>query len=706
MGLASGVPDVRCLAPCLEVVSRLYLAWATGRCRVISVCVLVATLALSPACWSRTITVVYDDSGSMRINSRWSYASYSLQVLRGLLRGDNKLNVFYMNQEGAPGEYIGPQAQADIDAIAGRANYAGNNTPYGAVIRAMQSIEESAETDPWLLVITDGGFDAPLPDIDAQIRAFITRKPQVRVIFLGIAQSTNPVFDMWRDVVGAELFFAESVQGIFPTMVKIGSRMTALGSSSGASSISLNVAGNSGSFVPIFPLRRLVLMQQADAKESLLEVQAAGSGAQAMRVIPPVFAASRGSVRLAAAIHQIQPATGQSLPAGAPLQLTFAKNVGQGSQFTVFPEVDADFSVVYRDSDGAALRTEGNTAVACARKKVRIDAKVTFPAPHATSALPRDRIEVKSRAGSTSLAHRLVQDTFLEEVDLRVGEHSIVTTASFPGYFFFQKNGLIRVVECAPRQVSIAAGPAGQSHASVGSWSAPVTKLDEAPGFEVWPMIDGRRATPAEFEQMAMKFDLGKLHASVITHADRWEIKPQLRWNTAALTRVGDFPIPIELVTKRADDVINIPKALEVHIEDPGWLERFGPFVGKLLGMLLLAIYIWGILSKDRFRPSAKVEVRNSYGATRTIYPKGGLRGWIGRWVVPFSAERLERTDIPLLAGPNGRLRIPARAIQPDWRRDDNPDPVRPGRDLLLRTQDILVTGTDSARKTWKYISG
>ena len=105
----------------------------------------------------KIISVVYDDSGSMR-GERWVYASYATQALVALLNEHDELYLTYMS---SPSKYEKVDLK-NIDKVIQNIqnwNHVGS-TPGEAIDTAWKALKDSSEKDPsaqyWLVILTDG----------------------------------------------------------------------------------------------------------------------------------------------------------------------------------------------------------------------------------------------------------------------------------------------------------------------------------------------------------------------------------------------------------------------------------------------------------------------------------------------------------------------------------------------------------------------
>ncbi|RAT08009.1 hypothetical protein A6E25_01830, partial [Bacillus cereus] len=121
------------------------------------------TFAKGEEAKERVVSLVYDDSGSMRNNDRWKYANYALQSLVALLDEKDKFSYVPMSKPNDPLNIslTKDKRQTEIEGIGAWKTYL--NTPFSTVETAMQSIKKEADIDGkrefWLIVLTDGAFN-------------------------------------------------------------------------------------------------------------------------------------------------------------------------------------------------------------------------------------------------------------------------------------------------------------------------------------------------------------------------------------------------------------------------------------------------------------------------------------------------------------------------------------------------------------------
>ena len=148
---------------------RRFIAAALALLMLMPLCVSAGAETYIP---SRTINLVYDDSGSMiRSNSvyldRWCQAKYAMEVFAGMLGENETLNIYFMsdyvNSMTAPPKLV---LRGSKDASVTEANVKKihdtitdvSETPFDSVKKAYEDLKKVNTDERWLVVLTDGEF--------------------------------------------------------------------------------------------------------------------------------------------------------------------------------------------------------------------------------------------------------------------------------------------------------------------------------------------------------------------------------------------------------------------------------------------------------------------------------------------------------------------------------------------------------------------
>lgn len=154
---------------------------------------------------SRTIDLVYDDSGSMIINENgdyvdtWCQAKYALEVFAAMLGENDTMNVFVMSEfedssTGKPKLTLKGSAgsKKNVSEVHNMITSDGN-TPFNAVRAAENHLKEAKADEKWLVVLTDGEFeDGKMPQ--SEIDDFFSQKPEdMKVMYLGMGAAAGSI---------------------------------------------------------------------------------------------------------------------------------------------------------------------------------------------------------------------------------------------------------------------------------------------------------------------------------------------------------------------------------------------------------------------------------------------------------------------------------------------------------------------------------
>lgn len=222
----------------------------------------------------KIVSVVYDDSGSMIWENKYSYSDYALQIFTASLGKEDKLNVVRMSNYYNNNEIdLSNQSirQKHIDEIRGYQHNAG--TPFGTIDTARDwLIKETThykdEADYWFVVITDGEFaDMPF-DIEGYFENLDNSFKDVNYefIFLSIGYSYDESFkDAVENSSNGTNLTASNKKEIYSSIMEI-SKMINNGASE-----KIAVAEQTGNrtikLTSRYPLKKMMfLLQDTDNK--------------------------------------------------------------------------------------------------------------------------------------------------------------------------------------------------------------------------------------------------------------------------------------------------------------------------------------------------------------------------------------------------------------------------------------------------------
>ena len=193
----------------------------------------VQTNAASVRC-KKIISVVYDDSGSMQGDNE-AYANYSMQTFAAMVNSEDDLYITYMS------DYMNSRKIDTTDLLKTvneiRNHESNSSTPYAAVETAIDRLKQSKDPNPntqyWLVVFTDGGFnETGTADVEKALDKFSRTKmengTEPHIIYMTIGDGfgsftphpSNPDIKViaannGRDVADSLFDIASSVTGRF-----------------------------------------------------------------------------------------------------------------------------------------------------------------------------------------------------------------------------------------------------------------------------------------------------------------------------------------------------------------------------------------------------------------------------------------------------------------------------------------------------------
>ena len=198
----------------------------------------------------KIVSVVYDDSGSMKGEDKSVYASYAMQAFCSMLNSQDELYITFMNENMDDNdnsdtcndlENFEPKKidlsdnnfQSTINSLSKPA-HGGGFTPYGAIIKAFEKLTqvdcEDKNAQYWLVVITDGAFtnwDYSGENITEEFKKYsATEMPngsKPYITFLGIG---SDVVAPNEELTNVHIYKASSAKAITDTMSKMAEKVS------------------------------------------------------------------------------------------------------------------------------------------------------------------------------------------------------------------------------------------------------------------------------------------------------------------------------------------------------------------------------------------------------------------------------------------------------------------------------------------------
>ncbi|MGZ9649231.1 vWA domain-containing protein [Bacillus cereus] len=245
------------------------------------------TFAKGEEAKERVVSLVYDDSGSMRNNDRWKYANYALQSLVALLDEKDKFSYVPMSKPDDPLNIslAKDKRQMEIEGIGAWKTYL--NTPFSAVETAMQSIKKEADIDGkrefWLIVLTDGAFndlekdkvggkEQILQKLAQFKKEMDTKKISLHPVLITMEEDLgqqekeqlNTFKEIWKKEINGVTMPSSGEDGIVKSVNQVAALVANRDPFSSVESIvKTKVVGKRVEITTPFPLKRMTLVRQS-----------------------------------------------------------------------------------------------------------------------------------------------------------------------------------------------------------------------------------------------------------------------------------------------------------------------------------------------------------------------------------------------------------------------------------------------------------
>ncbi|MDP2103680.1 MAG: hypothetical protein Q8K26_02020 [Candidatus Gracilibacteria bacterium] len=427
---------------------------------------------------ARTLTVVFDDSGSMSDggSQKWEIANYAFQSLVGLLHKDDVLSTNRMSSPAIHGLNITQSGRQDsLKIIRTKWLKKGNDTgtPYEVMHEAVTCAINSSKAKQqatngrdidWLVVITDGDFD-PKPDmriVREDARQFVDGTDgNARVIFLLIDKKQNAVADAWENEAEGIVdirYITKST--IVEEMGKIANLISGRDSDDLIELTKASGNRRAVTFSSPFPIEEISIFEQPSAR-GLNKVN---------KILPPGRSASIPFVRYDVASPEGAEGKkffgtithgGQDsvLPDGQYTILFDAEPEIKSGSLVVYATPAIDFSFKLKRKNGADLTPDSpNHFTVCNGEELRVE--IQFIQAGSQKVFPLDKfdgqLQLTVEAGKKITPKRLPNtDIMAAPLTINGGVNGITVEARYPGYFHLKSRRLsVSTIDC-PRNVAL-----------------------------------------------------------------------------------------------------------------------------------------------------------------------------------------------------------------------------------------------------------
>jgi len=631
----------------------------------------------------RFVVLVYDDSGSMSENQStdWEKANYSLQSLAALLDSNDRLYVVRMSAPGSVQEVrLDPAIrQQSIDQIKTTGSI-GPNTPFQTVGTAASFLESAPRNyQRWLVISSDGRFQTGDREVnESEFYSYLddyinhTGNKDINLVFLAIgSQVPAELKTAWMQAVVKTPMEAADSAEIIARMNEISALITSRDPSHPLDG-NLRVKYFNGNGVRLsspFPLRRLTVLYQgsSDIPLTLRSIRVNNKPSQ-LQVSGPFLTGTPlgGSEQIAGRFLHIG-TSGSEIPEGT-YTLVFEQDISkQHKNLKFLPETALDFTCeFYKQENGKTVRVTSANAMADDIVEARVQILSANGKKPLKLAGIANLVEVTANIGSyrgISLQSDIAHNCFTAHgVKLAKGSIDAHFTMTVRGWYQGSKNIHLEVKYLPPRQLGLRITPA--------AWNCPVDQLQAAAPIMITPLANGRPMTQEEFAEIKNNLKLTAPGVRIQTEPGEQAFKLYIKkskWGVA-FTGTGQFVVKAELQGRVPGE--RISGDVHLTISDIPWYKKYGPLIAWPLGILLLLVYVYGIITKPRFF-SASTHVKHKretadYDWEFTPERTEGLSSsWARKYLVPFTPETVQIGSIQFIAtGRASSIKLSQESLQ------------------------------------------
>lgn len=603
-------------------------------------------------CFSKNIYVVYDDSKSMKKDNRSIYANYAMQTLISLLEKDDNLiitkmsdldndfrNKMIINLKDIPKE---------LEFFREKIVPKSNLTPYKSVSSVVEYMKSNAKQDDvnWLIMITDGNFEDgnPIPELEKikeDISSLIAEN-DVRPIFLLIG-SNKKELDKYEEQSGVEIWKEIFGQGEYPKIYKsvgqhdIIEKMEEIAQlltnkSSKKEEKNYKIDGNDIKFLSLFPLKKVIILNQKDKDGKLQEINNVKIGDKEEKLIE-VYTPKKATknVDLYANVIHINVEKGDKDI--EELRISFKDGVP--SNIKIFPEVAGEFEVKITDINGKEL--DGRVLKMAPEDEIKVygflkNANDKEPMKY----IDGTQVYINYGGKRIDLEYNPKTKQYEKSIKIEKGKKSIDAVAEFDGYFFYQSDiYIINGDETVSKIVKFEEKKEikKETPKPVVVKKVEVKKVEEKKIYDLKienidtkvitqndlkdkeiifrPILNNKSLNREEFKKFKLKFK-DELNGKLQREDNFWSYKiPTYDGVTKFRNPQGKYKIKV--VCENKDEKVKLEKEIEIQIEKIGFWEAWGQLISIILGFIVAIILGIGYWKKSRFLKNKKIEIAERF---------------------------------------------------------------------------------------------
>ena len=416
------------------------------------------------------------------------------------------------------------------------------------------------------------------------------------------------------------------------------------------------IEGNKIVFSPLFPLNKIILLDQDGGRENKISKITVGDNElENVKIYSPKKSVK--NLNLSGNIIHIDSQNNDLLNKGQ-LIIEFKDKVPENIQ--LYPEVAGRFIVTLYDEDGKEIKNRFNSI------EEGTEVKVVGKIENIKTKEPLEYIDgtiVVINYGGEKIQLNYNEKTHNYEAKLVVlkDKKSIDAIAEYEGYFYYQSD--IYIIEGTPKKVVIlppkpvVVEPPKVEIPKVYTLHIEKNLKEEELSqegiknlnIEIVLKLNDEYLTDEDFETFDIDFD-SELDGKLETKNNKWIFTPEVYKGKYGYKKPqGEFEIEVKIDR----DKLELEDKIIVKVEKLSFIENYGRLIGQIFGVIVIIILIYGYASKKRFENKAKIvmkEYREDF-AKPDSYKK--LKASVGNNLAPFVPHSMNVDGIIFTA--NGR---------------------------------------------------
>ncbi|EJQ29159.1 MULTISPECIES: vWA domain-containing protein [Bacillus cereus group] len=625
------------------------------------ICLPLSAFAKGEEAKERVVSLVYDDSGSMRNNDRWKYANYALQSLVALLDEKDKFSYVPMSKPNEPLNIslTKDKRQTEIEGIGAWKTYL--NTPFSAVETAIQSIKKEADIDGkrefWLIVLTDGAFNDLEKDKVGGKEQILQKLAQFKKEMDAKKISLHPVLitmeedlgqqekeqlntfkEIWKKEINGVTMPSSGEDGIVKSVNQVAALVANRDPFSSVESIvKTKVVGKRVEITTPFPLKRMTLVRQSSSLPDYQVTQIS----KPLQLQSSFSIHAPGEAKLFGNIVHISTENEEVIKPG-----TYTIEVDQdiekeGLQVLVEPALNYTVSTYAKDDSSqknVEKMYEGVTAV--------IEAKPTeLPVQ---SSYFQAELEIEGKQYPMKWDDK--KHVFYYEMKIAKGLVRGKVHMNIKGFYRQTKEFKIEVTE----------KPKLSLQTITKDYEEKVTNLENSKPFIIQPQLDGKPMTEEAVKKLLKSTGVTSkqsINYEIKQHGNQIYVYPRPYYSdTFNFTDTGTVEATIVMQDSKLQEV---KKNITFHIQDAPFYEKYAlifKFVIPItLLLLVVGIIVLGWIVRPRFHRKALLYYEwDQEVAKDWLYQSEPelLRNkwWNHYFGIPFRAERKTVQSVTFIA--------------------------------------------------------